>query len=90
MSITIERIAEKDIQLRFPKMGYVKLSKFSPDFDHGLYKNRPWHIVSFGRNFATVEECLTFLMDVEARWDEEDNYQHMGGGECEAVYLRVE
>ena len=46
----------------------------SSEFDHGLYKNRPWHVTCFGCNFATVEECLLFLQNVEAHWDEEFPY----------------
>jgi hypothetical protein len=68
----ITRITADEIRLECDKIGYVRLSKFSPDFDHGLYRNRPWHVVTFGRNFATVEECLLFLQDVEAHWEADD------------------
>lgn len=72
MTMKITSITDKRITLETEKIGYVQLSKFSPDFDHGLYRNRPWHIVTFGRNFATVEECLLFLKQVEDNWQEEE------------------
>ena len=68
-NMQINYVSNKEIKLHFDKIGYVKLSKFSPDFDYGIYRNRPWHVTTFGRNFATVEECLLFLKEVEDNWD---------------------
>jgi len=67
--ITQKIVSEKRIDLTVPKIGYVQLTKFAHDFDHGLYATRPWHVVTFGRNFATVEECVSFLETIVANWD---------------------
>ena len=56
------------------------LSRFSPEYDNGLYAKRPWHVVTFGRNFATVAECLDYLADIVANWDDELESKH--NSEC--------
>lgn len=69
--ITQTVISDKRIDLVAPKIGHVQLSKFSPDYDHGLYAARPWHVVTFGRNFATVEECITFIQTIVDNWGDD-------------------
>jgi hypothetical protein len=62
---------ERRVIVAFPKLGDVTLSKFSGSFDHGLYKEKPWHICGQGRNFATVEECIRHCQHVVDTWDSE-------------------
>ncbi len=90
MNAVITHVTAKRIVLRCEKIGTVTLSKFSPDFDHGLYRDRPWHVVTFESNFATVEECLAFLQEVESRWEDEEPPSVNASSECEGAYLRVE
>lgn len=82
--IKTKHINDTTIHCQVPKIGFVKLSKFSPDFDHGIYRQRPWHIVTFGLNFATPEECLSFLESVASRWDddEDDESAKSNSGVC--------
>ena len=69
--IEMRHIDDKTIICTVPKIGTVYLSKFSADYDHGLYAARPWHVTTFGRNFATVQECLDFLTE------ESNNFQEI-------------
>lgn len=62
--------SEHRVIVSFPKLGDVTLSKYSPDYDHGIYKNKPWHICGQGRNFATIEECIVYCQRVVDTWDD--------------------
>lgn len=68
MKITYQ--SENRVVAFFPKLGSMTFSKFSPDFDHGAYKNRPWHVCTTGRNFATLEECFKFCQEAVDNWEE--------------------
>ena len=87
-------INNKRIDLVFPKLGCVMLSRFSDDYDNGLYRSRPWHVVTFGRNFATVEECVSFLETIVANWDDSPNdngeWKGVNHGETTHSFLATE
>ncbi len=72
----------KRIILKLPKIGTLYLSRFSADYDNGLYAKRPWHVVTFGRSFATVAECLDFLADIVANWDDAEDEDGSFAGDC--------
>lgn len=72
--IKIKMVSDKRADLQVPRIGYVQLSKFSPDFDHGAYRDKPWHVVTFGRNFATIQQCIDYINSVIKGWDEDEEY----------------
>ena len=79
MSLPHTQTDAKTVIVTVPHIGMVHLHKFNEEYDHGIYKSKPWHICTFGVNFATVDDCLIFLEKQVERWDEPEqgeNYRH--------------
>jgi hypothetical protein len=61
----ITHISDTRIRVELDNFG-VYLNKFLPSLTTD--RNRPWYVVTFGRNFATVDECINFLKDVDKHY----------------------
>lgn len=84
----VRRVAHPDQGVWFDVewIGEVLIYKFSPGYDHGLFDSRPWHICSFGHNFPTLEDAVTFLRAMKAPTDD-DGGRYNPSSECEGIYL---
>lgn len=61
-------------------IGSTQLCRFADDYDNGLYRERPWHVTCHGRNFATLEDCLSYLRNCEQHWNDDTS-----PGDCRPV-----
>lgn len=82
----VEHQSETEVRVFSHRIGTVLLRRFSDDFDHGLYRDRPWHVVCFGKNFATIDECVAYLEDVESHWFDDEHL----GRDAKNVFVEIE
>lgn len=87
--VTVVERHENRATLNVQWIGHVLLSKIVFDDDPPWKKERPWHIVSFGVNKASVEDCIAYLEKIKEGSDDDAGSGHHSS-ECEGAYLMTE